>query len=390
MSFDKPAFGSYGWTDNANSPVSPDRAAAYVLALNDLLRSGSHRRGASPDKVVRTRFDCGGVGFLFWTREPTDDDWLALLNEPQPEQVAALLRAPLAGSLPTELDPNDFYLAAVSGNGGRLVVRDWFYDKLTKVIDNVRGWFEALCIADVFRGGDPSEPPKLFNLLLAISSAPRASADKVKKVPPDRIMRLMRRALYGTPLGRTILAAALGRLRVEQGEWRLQPERIGLVRLCVNDLAKKGESVMTEQLDSTLEHPAYVCGRLLATYEQLQYISQGGVNVTVVDRYYALASTNPQLAFPRIEELGIRHLKKLRRDKAGAAVNIQRQLQDLHEVLARSGGVFPGQLSLEDQGRFAIGFHHEKAEQARRSREAKARRKADDTTPEDIAEPQQQ
>ena len=37
MSFDKAAFRSYGWDKNANSPVSPERARAYVLALNDLL-----------------------------------------------------------------------------------------------------------------------------------------------------------------------------------------------------------------------------------------------------------------------------------------------------------------------------------------------------------------
>jgi CRISPR-associated protein Csd1 len=44
MSFDKAAFRSYGWEQNANSPVSPSRAAAYVLALNDLLKAGSAPR----------------------------------------------------------------------------------------------------------------------------------------------------------------------------------------------------------------------------------------------------------------------------------------------------------------------------------------------------------
>jgi CRISPR-associated protein Csd1 len=57
MSFDKGAFRSYGWEQNANSPVSSDRAMAYVLALNDLLKPGSpHRK------------DFGDVAFLFWLR----------------------------------------------------------------------------------------------------------------------------------------------------------------------------------------------------------------------------------------------------------------------------------------------------------------------------------
>jgi CRISPR-associated protein Csd1 len=380
MSFDKPAFRSYGWEKNANSPVSPDRATAYVLALNDLLRRGEHRRGSSRDKVVRTRFDCGGVAFLFWTREPSDDDIYALFNEAQPEQVQALLSAPQTGHRAVEVDPNDFYLAAVSGNGGRLLVRYWFHDKLANVRGNVRKWFEELRIADVFRKGGPSDPPRLWELLAGISNAKGKPSEKVAKVPPDRTVQLMRRALHGLPLGRTILAAALARLRVESGNARLAPGRVGLVRMCVNDIEtveKKGCPVMGETLNPSLDHPAYVCGRLLALYDGLQYAAQGEVGVTVVDRYYALASTNPIVAFPKIEELGIRHLKKLRRDKRGAAVCIQQEISELHERLAKQGAKFPGPLSLEDQGRFAIGYHHQKAEASRRIEEAKARKAED-------------
>jgi hypothetical protein len=46
---------------NCNSPVSPSRATAYVLALNDLLKAGSaHRR------------DHAGIGFIFWTKIAPD------------------------------------------------------------------------------------------------------------------------------------------------------------------------------------------------------------------------------------------------------------------------------------------------------------------------------
>ena len=57
MSFDKEAFRSYGWEQNRNSPVSPDRALAYVLAFNDLLKQDKGRRK-----------DIAGIGFLYWLR----------------------------------------------------------------------------------------------------------------------------------------------------------------------------------------------------------------------------------------------------------------------------------------------------------------------------------
>jgi len=382
MSFDKAAFRSYGWEQNANSPVSPDRATAYVLALNDLLKHGEHRRGASRDKIIRTRFDCGGVGFLFWTRKPSDDDIFALFSEAQPEQVNALLTAPFTGRPTADADPNDFYLVAVSGNGGRLLVRYCFQDKLSSVREGVHKWFEGLRIANVFNDGKPSGPPKLWEILASISpSAKGTTWEKAGKVPADRSVQLVRRALHGLPLSRTILAAALHRLRVPPGDTpekrrkeRLSSVRVGLVRMCVNDIEsteKKGEPVMAESLDIGLSHPAYICGRLLAIYDKLQYLAQGDLNVTVADRYYGMASTYPQLAFPKLETLSKAHFKKLRRDSRGAAVNIEKEIR---ELMARLPGIFPSILSLEDQGRFVIGFHHQRAEDAKRASDAKARK----------------
>jgi CRISPR-associated protein Csd1 len=75
MSFDKEAFRSYGWEQNRNSPVSPDRALAYVLAFNDLLKQDKGRRK-----------DIAGIGFLYWLRNPADLDALDLMDRADPEQ----------------------------------------------------------------------------------------------------------------------------------------------------------------------------------------------------------------------------------------------------------------------------------------------------------------
>jgi CRISPR-associated protein Csd1 len=119
---------------------------------------------------------------------------------------------------------------------------------------------------------------------------------------------------------------------------------------------------MSEELDPNLNHRAYLCGRLLALYDGLQFQAQGEVNASVSDRYYSLASTYPALAFPKVIDLGLRHLKKLRRDKRGAAVNIEKEIQEIYVRLAAGGAVFPPALSLENQGRFAIGYHHQRAD----------------------------
>jgi CRISPR-associated protein Csd1 len=131
----------------------------------------------------------------------------------------------------------------------------------------------------------------------------------------------------------------------------------------------KGEKqiYMMETLDPGQTHYAYLCGRLLAEYEGLQYsvsrsAGQAQVNQSIADRYYSLASTYPEMAFPKIEDLGKKHLRKLQRDNRGAAIAIEQRLQELHLQLEKSAGYrFPRMLNLEDQGRFALGYHHQRA-----------------------------
>ena len=358
MSFDKDAFCSYGWEQNANSPVSVGRAMAYVLALNSLLKvGGGHRR------------DIAGVGFIFWTKEKTDLDPMALVDQPEPEQIQRLLRFDRSA----DPDANMFYMAGVAGNGGRMLIRHWVAETLGAIKSNLQGWFEGLSVADCF-SGQISEPFRLWQLLAAI--------DREGKPPADRVIALLRRAIEGPgqPLGYRILSAALARMRVASGSRRLEAARIGLIRLCLNDqiqIRDQGEQLMTPTLDTGQQHPAYLCGRLMAVYESLQYaaskdVNNKGVNNNVADRYYTLASSYPALAFPKMADLGKTHLRKLRRDQPGAMVRISQEIDQLHlEIEEAAGFKFPSALDLDGQGRFALGYHHQRAHQMSQAAAAK-------------------
>jgi CRISPR-associated protein Csd1 len=365
MSFNKDAFCSYGWSQNENSPVSPDCAMAYTLALNDLLRSGKGRRR-----------DIAGVGFIFWLKRPEEFNPFDALEQPDEKQVEALLALDPAA----DPAPNEFYMAGVSGNGGRLRVRYWVTDSLPHIKHNLGKWFEGLRVTG-FDG--PADPVRFWQLLYAIH--------REGKPPDDRVIALLRRAIEGRsqPLGYRMLEAALSPLR---RAGKPTPERLGLVRLCVNDLIhahkKRGDKPMTESLDPEQRNSAYLCGRLLAEYEGLQYSSfsaagESKVNLSVADRYYSLASTHPAIAFPRIEDLGRKHLRKLQRWKPGAAVAIDQRLQELHGLLEQAAGYrFPSMLNLDEQGRFALGYHHQRAHsmaQAKARREERAAKENHET-----------
>ncbi len=363
MSFDKDAFRSYGWEQNQNSPVSPDRAMAYVLALNHLLKIDKGRRK-----------DIAGIGFLSWLRKPGDMDALDLMERADPAQVQALLNFdPRA-----DPDPNRFYMLGVSGNGGRLRVRYWADQTLTQVKLNLQNWHLQLRLE--YPWNDPA-PVRLWQLLYAL--------DREGKPSEHSVLSLLRRGIEGVPLGYSMLSAVLTRLRHPGGDigtntkeqksdpMSLQRLRIpmSLVRMCLNDLShhQKGSKEMSEGLDPTCTIPAYVCGRLMAEYENLQRASNDGeVNSSVLDRYFALASTYPTVAFPKMETLGIKHLRKLRRDKRAWANAIDAQLQSLHALLHPSeSGAYPAKLSLEGQGLFMLGYYHHKAASITQARDRK-------------------
>jgi CRISPR-associated protein Csd1 len=348
MSFDKDAFQSYGWQQNANSPVIPDRAAAYVLALNYLLKPGSP-----------TRRDHAGAAFVFWTRLNQENRVRGFIEAPDPEEVRKLLALDSSGLIKSD----EFYFISVAANGGRLVLRDWLHDSLDRVIDNVRSWHRDLAIVNVFTG-ECAEPPPLWKLLSALTRPG-------EEAPPATFANLlMARALRGQPIGDGLLGRLLERMRRAGGSERLRPDRAALLRLSLKDHPRGGYD-MTESLDVASENRAYLCGRLLAVYDGLQYAAQGDINNTVADRFYSLASTNPEIAFPKIANLGQAHLRKLRRDKRGAMVRIEREIQALMSRIESAGRKFPGALSMADQGSFVLGFHHQKAESYRQAIEKK-------------------
>jgi CRISPR-associated protein Csd1 len=369
MSFDKEAFRSYGWERNRNSPVSPDRALAYVLAFNDLLKQHKGRRK-----------DIAGIGFLYWLKNPADLDVLDLMDRADPSQVKKLL----SFDPRSEPDANRFYMVAVSGNGGRLRVYHWADLALTQVKENLKNWHGQLRVD--FPWDEPA-PVRLWQLLYALDR---------EGVPDEHtVLALLRCGIEGVPLGYSVLSAAVTRLRhpggsdakEKAGDKKSDPMSlarlrvpVGLIRMCINDqFRQKGKSEMSEGLDEGCKIPAYVCGRLMGVYENLQWTADDAeqkkrrskteddgpkkeINLTITDRYFGLASTFPKVAFPRILDLSKAHRRKLKRDSAGASNRIEALIEHLFSYLgATEAGPFPAQLSLEGQGLFALGYYHQKA-----------------------------
>jgi CRISPR-associated protein Csd1 len=87
-----------------------------------------------------------------------------------------------------------------------------------------------------------------------------------------------------------------------------------------------------------------------------------GLNATIRDRFYGAASATPASVFPILIRNANHHLAALRKSgKGGLAFTLEREMGGILDGL---GATFPGNLRLEDQGRFAIGYYHERFSRA--------------------------
>jgi CRISPR-associated protein Cas8c/Csd1 subtype I-C len=363
VSYDKAAFESYGLEGTANARIGYAAADGYLRALTALI--GNKLQGNPPSSLR-----VGDIVFLFWTRQRADTGFMSLLDNPDPAEVQKLFHSASAGKEYQGLtDENDFYLLGLSGNSARAIVRDYLEERLPRVRANLARWFRELRIADLSREGlgKPSCRFALWQLALA-------TALDMDQVAPETPSRLLLTALKGDPVPESLLVACLRRLRAE-GAAGFRPARMGLVKL----ILLRRNIPVTETLSPDEKHPAYLYGRLLAVFEQIQYAALGDVNANVVDKFYGTFSAAPALVFSRLFSNAQNHLRKLRSEKPGAFVNLDRLLTEVSKLLPASPP--RGQLSLQDQGRFALGYYHQRAKRYedfadRKAKEAKAEQAA--------------
>lgn len=369
VSFDKDAFQSFGWEKNINAPVCEECSQAYTRGLNHLLRR---------DNRPRTRVDMAGTAYVFWTDSSTAGDVIELFFEtPDSEEAERVLKAASSGQLPPEAPISRLFALGLRGNGGRAVVADWFETTLAEAYRNAAQWFADLSINLLFDerekgvtyryAGGLSRPPRLW----ALSTATARESDEVSPRIP---VALIRAALRGERLPLYVAEACVRRLPLDGFGDFFAPARIGLIR-CTLNRRHYGERPLMPGLDPENNDPAYLCGRLMATLEAVQYAAVGDVGASVVDHFYGKASTAPALAFGPLLTLAQSHLGSINNE--GQRVNLDREMS---EILGQLEPRLPRTLTLEQQGVFAIGYYHQKAHRFAEMRRRRDERKSTENT----------
>lgn len=374
VSFNAESYTSYGKEQGENAPVSEAAAFGYTTALNYLLRRENNQC-----------VSIGDTSTVFWA--VADDpgqaeqaektfSWMVNMPADDGEETAKLkpvLDAISQGKPLSEINPDldpttRFYVLGLAPNASRLSIRYWLDTNFGELAAHVAKHWQDLQLQPPAWG---IKPPSVWSLLIQTTPRRKNKEGKFEKsksedIPKQLAGELMRSILTGQVYPKSLLAKLVGRIRSDGDIGRL---RVALIKAV---LQRNGRIFgNTEELPMALNRDepdiAYRLGRLFAVLEIAQRAALGNLNASIRDRYYSGASTTPNSIFPMLMKNYKNHHSDLRKGKKAEWVKDAPKTagwleKEIGQITSNfdSSSPFPRTMNLEQQGRFVIGYYHQR------------------------------
>ena len=358
VSFNAPAFESYGKEQSFNAPVGTYAAYAYTTALNYLLSDRSH--GTT----------IGDTAVVYWSEEGDEryQNIFACVSEPTMENqeiVDGVFKNLAEGKAVAVQDVKDsldmekrFYILGLAPNAARLAVRFFYHDSFGNILKHIKEHYDRMEI--VRPAADAVEYLGIWRMLQ--ETVNKKSRDK--KPVPSMSGAVYRSIISGSRYPASLYQAVLGRIRAEQddGDSRIYKITRGRAAIIKAYLLKNGNirEEITMALNEDSNNTAYILGREFAVLEAIQEEANPGINATIKDKYFNSACATPAAIFPILFKLKNSHIKKM--NNGAKEIYYEKMLCDLQGRLTVAEGqraACPRRLTLEEQGMFILGYYHQ-------------------------------
>ncbi len=349
VSFNAPAFCSYGKEQGENASVGEYAAAAYGAALNSLLMDRGHVKWIGDTTIVcwaeggEEVYQDVGIAAMFGVQDEgriTDED------------LSAILSAALAGK-PVELEhvkldlDRHFYILGVAPNAARLSVRFFWQDSFGNMLKNIGRHYDRLeMVKPAYEKED-----RLSYWRLLQETVNQNARDKVPS--PQMAADVMKAVLTGGKYPASLLNGVMLRIRAEH---KVSWGRASIIKafFIKNSNSQCPKEVLQMALNEESTNQYYNLGRLFAVLEHVQQEANPGINATIKDRYFNSAASAPANTFPLLINLAQKHLRKCKEE--GIRISFQKQIQGITEKL---GEEYPARMTLPQQGSFHLGYYHQ-------------------------------
>ena len=347
-------YDSYGKKMGLNAPISEEAEFKYTTALLKLLSKNS-----------RNKFRIGDRSFIFWASsnseaaEQTEGSLFDLLGYTEEEgddpnakieQVRKVFTAIYSGSMKTSLEDR-FFILGLAPNSARIAVVYWSESSLREFAGKILQHFKDMEIIDTRKEGKPYMGIK--DMLAAVTLSGKQS-----EATPNLPEAIVNSIFQGTPYPFTLFSACIRRIRAESGSHdkkAIRIARMAIIKAYLNRTNSNNKKIEI-MLDKSNTNQGYLCGRLFAVLDKIQEDANGISSIR--ERYMNAASATPASVFATILNLSSHHMEKLTND--GKKIFFEKMKQEIIDKIPASG--FPAHLDLQDQGRFFIGYYHQRQE----------------------------
>ena len=347
-------YDSYGKKMGLNAPISEEAEFKYTTALLKLLSKNS-----------RNKFRIGDRSFVFWASsnneasEQTEESLFDLLGYTEEEvddpnakieQVRKVFTAIYSGSLKTSLEDR-FYILGLAPNSARIAVVYWSESSLREFAGKILQHFKDMEIIDTRKEGKPYMGIKDMFAAVTLSG-------KQSEATPNLPEAIVNSIFQGTTYPFTLFSACIRRIRAESGSHdkkAIRIARMAIIKAYLNRTNSNNQKIEI-MLDKSNTNQGYLCGRLFAVLDKIQEDANGISSIR--ERYMNAASATPASVFATILNLSSHHMEKLTND--GKKIFFEKMKQEIMDKIPATG--FPAHLNLQDQGRFFIGYYHQRQE----------------------------
>lgn len=345
VSFNAPAFESYGKEQSYNAPVGKYAEFAYTTALNYLLSQKEYS------------FLIGDTMVVAWAESAQEEYQKAFIWSVEPpkdnqKEIASIFEKIQKNQKITvndiKLDPEQkFHILGLAPNAARIAVRFYYQDSFGNILKNISKHYERMkMIKPAWEDRDYLGVWQMLGETVNMKS-------RDKKPVPNMAAMTTLSIIEGSRYPASLYTDVLMRIRSEQGKVTWGRASIIKAYLIQNFKWEEGKDYMG--LNEASDETAYVLGRLFSVLELIQKDANSEIKSTIRDRYFNSACATPSVVFPILLKLKNSHIKKIGREKEGSKKYYEELLTSIMGKLQE----YPTRLSLEDQGRFILGYYHQ-------------------------------
>lgn len=348
VSFNAPAFESYGKEQSFNAPVGQYAEFAYTTALNYLIAQRKYTFMLGDSMVTywaedaKTEYqDAFFMGLLVQDDEPDNQESIRGIFENLRKQQPVEIK-----QVKLNLEQN-FYILCLAPNAARLSVRFFYQNSFGNILNNLAVHYQRMeMVKPVW------EKRNYLGIRDMLFETVNQKAKE--KMPVSNMAAMVLQAiLSGNRYPGSLYTDILMRIRAEQGKVTWGRASIIKAYLIKNYRWEEGEKFMALREDC--KDTAYVLGRLFSVLESIQMDVNPRIKATIRDRYFNSACATPSAVFPILIKLKNSHVKKLEREQTSAKRYYEGLLAEIMDKLER----YPNRLTLEEQGQFTLGYYHQ-------------------------------